>query len=125
MKDVLKSVSMRHGVPSVMELGQPMMPMLPVDNWDMQPLVMTYFLFTIQYSLQLLVLFTNAGARAFTNAFFGPGIGPIYLDDFLCLGNEDRLVDCRNGGLNMIDFCNGHADDAGVRCAESKHNCHC
>ena len=20
----------------------------------------------------------------------------------------------------MIDFCNGHADDAGVRCAESK-----
>ena len=29
-------------------------------------------------------------------------------------------MDCRNGGLNMIDFCNGHADDAGVRCAESK-----
>ena len=21
----------------------------------------------------------------------------------------------------MIDFCNGHADDAGVRCAESKN----
>ena len=20
----------------------------------------------------------------------------------------------------MIDFCNGHADDAGIRCAESK-----
>ena len=61
-----------------------------------------------------------AGARAYTNAFFGPGIGPIYLDDFLCRGNEDRLIDCRNGGLNMIDFCNGHADDAGVRCAESR-----
>ena len=66
----------------------------------------------------------SAGARAYTNAFFGPGIGPIYLDDFLCRGNEDRLIDCPNGGLNMIDFCNGHADDAGVRCAESK-NGHC
>ena len=61
-----------------------------------------------------------AGATAFVNAFFGPGIGPIYLDDFLCRGNEDRLIDCPNGGLNTIDFCNGHADDAGVRCAESK-----
>ena len=27
----------------------------------------------------------------------------------------------------MIDFCNGHADDAGVRCAESKsiYMCNC
>ena len=63
----------------------------------------------------------NTGARAYTNAFFGPGIGPIYLDDFLCRGNEDRLIDCPNGGLNTIDFCNGHADDAGLRCAESKN----
>ena len=63
----------------------------------------------------------NIGARAYSNAFFGAGIGPIYLDDFLCRGNEDRLIDCPNGGLNTIDFCNGHADDAGVRCAESKN----
>ena len=63
-------------------------------------------------------LFT--GATAFTNAFFGEGTGPIYLDDFLCRNTENRLVDCPNGGLNMIDFCNGHADDAGVRCPESK-----
>ena len=62
------------------------------------------------------------GARAYTNAFFGQGTGPIYLDDFLCRGTENRLIDCPNGGLNMIDFCNGHADDAGVRCAESKFN---
>ena len=64
--------------------------------------------------------YAATGARAFTNAFFGPGIGPIYLDDFLCRGTENRLIDCPNGGLNMIDFCNGHADDAGVRCPESK-----
>ena len=35
MKDVWKSVSMRLGVPSVMDRGQLMMPMLPADNWDM------------------------------------------------------------------------------------------
>ena len=35
MKDVWKSVLMRPGVPSVMASGQPMMPMLPADNWDM------------------------------------------------------------------------------------------
>ena len=39
MKDVWKFVSMRHGVPSVMAPGQPMMLMLPADNWDMLPLV--------------------------------------------------------------------------------------
>ena len=60
------------------------------------------------------------GATAFTNAFFGEGTGPIYLDDFLCRNTENRLIDCPNGGLNMIDFCNGHADDAGVRCPASK-----
>lgn len=61
-----------------------------------------------------------SGARAYTNAFFGQGVGPIYHDDFICFGSENRLVDCINGGVNMIDFCNGHADDAGLRCAESK-----
>ena len=61
-----------------------------------------------------------SGATPFLNAFFGEGVGPIYLDDFLCRGSENRLVDCVNGGLNMIDFCNGHADDAGVRCPTSK-----
>ena len=36
MKDVWKYVTMRPGVPSVMDLGQPMMLMLPVGNLDMQ-----------------------------------------------------------------------------------------
>ena len=47
MKDVWKSVSMRLGVPSVMALGQPMMLMLPADNWDMLPLVSNVVITTI------------------------------------------------------------------------------
>ena len=61
-----------------------------------------------------------SGATPLYNAFFGEGTGPIYLDDLLCRNTEDRLIDCPNGGLNVIDFCNGHADDAGVRCPTSK-----
>ena len=67
-----------------------------------------------------LCIFSLLGARPRYNAFFGPGVGPIYLDDFLCRGTESRLVDCPNGGLNMIDNCRGHLDDAGLRCAESE-----
>ena len=57
-------------------------------------------------------------ATAIFNAFFGAGTGPIYLDDFSCSGRESRLFDCPHGGLNMIDNCRGHLDDAGVRCCE-------
>ena len=39
MKDVWKSVSMKLGVLFVMVPGQPLMPMLHADNWDMVPQV--------------------------------------------------------------------------------------
>ena len=67
-------------------------------------------------------MFVFAGAIARSNAFFGQGTGPIWLDDLLCTGNEQRLVDCpvSTGGIGMVDFCNGHADDAGVTCQERK-----
>lgn len=60
------------------------------------------------------------GAELYINAFFGEGTGPIYYDDFRCTGTESFLFLCPNGGLNMIGDCNGHADDAGVRCGQSK-----
>ena len=52
------------------------------------------------------------------NAAFGPGTGPIWIDDLLCRNTEQRLIDCPHGGVGNIDFCNGHNDDAGVRCME-------
>ena len=64
----------------------------------------------------------HSGAIPHANAFFGQGSGPIWLDDLLCRGNEERLIDCpvSTGGIGMVDFCNGHADDAGVTCQERK-----
>jgi deleted-in-malignant-brain-tumors protein 1 len=52
------------------------------------------------------------------NAAFGPGTGPIWIDDLLCRNTEQRLIDCPHGGILNTDFCNGHNDDAGVRCLE-------
>lgn len=57
-------------------------------------------------------------ATPYYNAFFGAGSGPIYLSTFRCNGGESRLINCSHGGLYMIDLCNGHQDDAGVRCGK-------
>ena len=57
-------------------------------------------------------------ASAYSNAHFGQGTGPILLDDVACVGNEDRLVDCRYTAIpNCI-----HGEDAGVSC---KTECKC
>lgn len=52
------------------------------------------------------------------DARFGAGAGRIWLSSLICLGREGRLIDCSNGGIGMSEGCNGHSDDAGVRCQE-------
>ena len=49
---------------------------------------------------------------AFSNAYFGQGIGPILLDNVHCNGNESTLLDCNH--LNQSNCA--HSSDAGVRC---------
>ncbi len=62
--------------------------------------------------------YSPTGAVPLYNAAFGPGAGRIWIDDILCNSRESRLIDCPNGGIGTIDFCNGHNDDAGLRCME-------
>ena len=62
--------------------------------------------------------FQPNGAIAVTNAGFGMGTGPIWLDDLICFGMEAELINCIHGGVGAVDFCNGHADDAGLICLE-------
>ena len=52
-------------------------------------------------------------AVAINDAFFGGGVGPIYLNNVACVGNESKLTDCaHNGPYNCV-----HSDDdAGVKC---------
>ncbi|XP_067352713.1 deleted in malignant brain tumors 1 protein-like [Channa argus] len=51
---------------------------------------------------------------ALANAAFGPGSGPIWLDDVVCSGNELSITDCRHRGLGVHNC--GHHEDASIIC---------
>ena len=55
-----------------------------------------------------------AGATPESNALFGQGSGPIFLDDLACTSLETRLIDCTHGGIEVTNCV--HSSDAGVRC---------
>ena len=54
------------------------------------------------------------GATARSSAFFGQGVGSIFLDNVGCSGTESRLIDCAHSGIGSHDC--SHSEDAGVTC---------
>ena len=55
-----------------------------------------------------------AGGRAYTNAHFGAGTGPIFLDDVQCTSSASQLLECSSRPI-LSHNCQ-HSDDAGVGC---------
>uniref|UniRef100_A0A672HCS7 Soluble scavenger receptor cysteine-rich domain-containing protein SSC5D n=1 Tax=Salarias fasciatus TaxID=181472 RepID=A0A672HCS7_SALFA len=51
---------------------------------------------------------------ALSNAAFGAGRGPIWLDNVHCYGNESSISDCRHSGFGVHNC--GHHEDASVTC---------
>ena len=45
---------------------------------------------------------------------FGPGTGPIFMDDVNCTGQENRLVQCEFPGFGQHNC--GHGEDFGAHC---------
>ena len=112
-----KSVSMKHGAPSVTIDGLSMMPMLFASNWDTSNLVMltlhNVIIIVVHLSSDLLFI----GSVAYSNARFGQGTGPIALNNLGCTGGEASVLDCPSDGLFNVGSCT-HADDVGVECQE-------
>ena len=45
---------------------------------------------------------------------YGPGSGPIWLDDVQCTGHERSLLECRANPIGVHNC--GHSDDVGIMC---------
>ena len=46
---------------------------------------------------------------------YGPGAGPVLLDNVLCDGSESSLTECTSDSLNTEVNCN-NSEDIGVIC---------
>ena len=53
------------------------------------------------------------GATAYTNAYFGQGNGPIFMDFVSCGSSDTALLACSYDPNTSED---NHGEDAGVRC---------
>lgn len=58
--------------------------------------------------------FCNGTAK--TRGFYGPGSGPVVLDNVECRGNETDLFDCPHNGIG-IENCD-RFEDAAVQCSQ-------
>ena len=66
---------------------------------------MTMFIFTVS---------VWAGGRAYSNAHFGTGSGPIFLDDVQCTSSSSKLLECPSRPILSHNCL--HSADAGVGC---------
>ena len=60
-------------------------------------------------------LCVSSGSVPVRNGLYGEGNSSILLDDLVCTGSEDSLLDCVNIGDIGFHDCD-HSEDAGVRC---------
>ena len=56
-----------------------------------------------------------SGSVAYRESPFGPGFGPIFLDEVHCSGTEISLLECNRFTPLGIHMCR-HSQDVGVDC---------
>ena len=61
-------------------------------------------------------------AVALYRAYYGKGVGPIWLSNLNCKGTEMSIGNCPHSGWGIhTTFC-AHSEDAGVRCSITNPN---
>ena len=113
---------MTSGEQYVMTPGTPLMLLLSVDNWDMHTPEVSLVSNDGVAECALLTNSNLPAGRAFSNAFFGAGTGPIFLDDVQCNSSSIQLLECSSSPI-LTHNCQ-HSEDAGVGC-EGKFSSMC
>ena len=64
--------------------------------------------------------FCVVAGTAYSNAYFGVGSGPIFLDDVQCTSSSSQLLECSSRPILSHDCL--HSADAGVGCEGTVHS---
>ena len=104
---------MTSGGQCVMTAGTPLMPLLSANSWDTHTLEVSEVMSISIICLYIWLCFCADGI-AYSNAYFGAGTGPIYLDDVACSSSASQLLECSSRPI-LTHNC-PHSADAGVGC---------
>ena len=61
---------------------------------------------------------------AMHNAFYGEGIGQIWLDNMDCVGTEWTIGNCSHSGWGTYNVYCGHDDDVSAKCSSGNTEAH-
>ena len=105
---------MTSGGQCVMMAGALLMLLWSVNSWVMQLPEVSTNVAHCEVNFILTFFFCVTGGIPYSNAFFGTGTGPIYLDDVACTSSASQLLECFSRPI-LRHNCS-HSTDAGVGC---------
>ena len=107
---------MTSGGQCVMTPGTALMLLWSASSWDMHILEVSeyscYFFYMLVYHAHCPSI--CADGRTYSNAYFGTGSGPIFLDDVQCTSSASQLLECPSRPILSHNCL--HSADAGVGC---------